>query len=193
MISQLPDEILHSIIRKLTLGDAVRATLLSHRWKQLAESSLLQFNRLIFNKNTILGLDPVSETGSHYSFRDDSPPMTRQQRERFVCAVDWFLEFYCGCRRRSKKESWKAAKSFEVKFCLGSMFSADVSRWIDCAISVIGVERLYANVERVSDETLIITNSSSKVLDFDNLTDLPSMLVCLNRWYYAINKQDSDP
>nr|XP_023903434.1 putative F-box protein At1g32020 [Quercus suber]XP_023916182.1 putative F-box protein At1g32020 [Quercus suber] len=92
-ISELPDDILSCILSHLTLRDAVKTSILSHRWGRK---------------------DP-----------------SREEKDKFVKAVNQFLKFHAGTK----------IVSFVVSFRLGNDYKNDVDEWIRSAIGM-GAERL---------------------------------------------------
>ncbi|GAB2298322.1 hypothetical protein Dimus_032390 [Dionaea muscipula] len=176
LISELPDEILHSILNKLVLRDVVRATPLSRRWRKIVVSFLLRSAPGLVLDSSMLGLNCMTDFGfwsdSCYSHDGNSA-----NQEKFVRAVDQFLGFYCKCVAQSLGDHHPkptTVSSLRVEFCLGPEFSGPINRWIDCAVGVLRVEVLILFMECRSfdgavkriDETLVIS-SSSKLFDFD--------------------------
>ncbi|KAJ4828153.1 hypothetical protein Tsubulata_005028 [Turnera subulata] len=119
LISELPDDVLHLIIGKLTLLDSVRASILSHRWNPIC----LTRPDLVFDRSNMF-LTPHSHESS-------DPYDCRQYQGKFVRAVDQVLRSYQGRKLRS----------FKINFCLGSNSTDDIDRWISFAIGM-GAEEL---------------------------------------------------
>ncbi|CAK7354182.1 unnamed protein product [Dovyalis caffra] len=104
VISELPDDVVYSIIECLSLRDAVKTSVLSRRWKRVYSGlPILQFDQVnMFQTN--------SKCCRHY-------------KEKFVRGVNQFIDSYQGLQ----------IDYFGVSFCLGSEFTDDIDRWISFA------------------------------------------------------------
>ncbi|VFQ97619.1 unnamed protein product [Cuscuta campestris] len=114
-MSQLPDEILEYILSKLILRDAVRASLVSSRWRH----HVLSRPCLIFKTCSMFKIEGASEEKCVCS----------EYKDRFVRAVYDFLASYRGVRM----------KKLSVHFCLMTVSKNVVSDWMRVACD-LGVE-----------------------------------------------------
>ncbi|KAF3971888.1 hypothetical protein CMV_004558 [Castanea mollissima] len=104
IISELPTDVLSSILSYLTLRDAVKTRVLSHRWTRICASRL----SLIFDRRNIVPF--LSYPCMDY-------------KHIFVGAVNQFLQFYEGTR----------VVSFQLRFCLGMDCANNIDQWISFA------------------------------------------------------------
>ncbi|XP_037491490.1 F-box protein At1g80960-like isoform X2 [Jatropha curcas] len=82
-ISELPDDVLYSILLKLPLRESVRTRVLSHRWKHVyAFPSILELNWL--------------NMGQNHDFLEENEHPCRNCEEKFVRGVNQYLDFYKG-------------------------------------------------------------------------------------------------
>ncbi|XP_020535934.2 F-box protein At5g03100-like isoform X1 [Jatropha curcas] len=117
-ISELPDDVLYSILLKLPLRESVRTRVLSHRWKHVyAFPSILELNWL--------------NMGQNHDFLEENEHPCRNCEEKFVRGVNQYLDFYKGT----------CLRSFKASFCLGHGPKSDIDRWVNFAIRM-GVETL---------------------------------------------------
>ncbi|VFQ97610.1 unnamed protein product [Cuscuta campestris] len=114
-MSQLPDDILEYILSKLILRDAVRASLVSSRWRH----HVLSRPCLIFKTCSMFKIEGASEEKCVCS----------EYKDRFVRAVYDFLASYRGVRM----------KKLSVHFCLKTVSKNVVSDWMSFACG-LGVE-----------------------------------------------------
>ncbi|KAK7846548.1 f-box/lrr-repeat protein 25 [Quercus suber] len=115
-ISQLPDELIVSILSFMTLKEAVRTSVLSHRWKQLWPffTGSLDFD------------DP----DTFWAIADRKKKM-KGERRKFVKRVNHVLKLHQGSN----------IDQFRVCFELDNHHKHHIDGWIDSAISK-GVKRL---------------------------------------------------
>ncbi|XP_077244690.1 F-box/FBD/LRR-repeat protein At5g56420-like [Tasmannia lanceolata] len=125
-LSELPDEILSSIISAIPVREAARSRILSSRWRYL---------RPFFHPN--LRLDAYSMHGHNYG-NDEKYPARRIERGerkkrmcRFVRSVNQFLQFHAA----------HTIKTFGICFYLNKEYSNDLDQWINYAITA-GAEKL---------------------------------------------------
>ncbi|RAL38080.1 hypothetical protein DM860_000774 [Cuscuta australis] len=116
-MSQLPDEILEYILNKLILRDAVRASLVSSRWRH----HVLSRPCLIFKTCSMFKIEGASEEKCVCS----------EYKDRFVRAVYDFLASYKGVRM----------KKLSVHFCMKTVSKNVVSDWMSFACG-LGVEEV---------------------------------------------------
>lgn len=118
-ISELPDDIiLSNILSSLTLRDAVKARLLSLRWRYLsAPISTLQFD--LFN---MFGIEFVKK--DDYLDKLQHKNIVREYKSRFLAAVDQFLQLYIAPK----------ITTFKVHFCLGNESASHIDKWVAFAI-----------------------------------------------------------
>ena len=116
MISQLPDDILVHMLSFLTLEEAVRTSVLSHRWKHLWPffSGSLNFD------------DP----DTMWDIADEKKKM-KFERKKFIKRVNRILKFLRGSN----------LDEFRVCFEFNKDFKDLIDGWVDFAISK-GVKRL---------------------------------------------------
>ena len=118
-ISELPDDILSFIVSHLRLRDAVKTSVLSHRWGRVSASkSKLQFcwrNMCLTNEN-------------YENWRFNKDPC-REDVDKFVKGVNQFLKFHGDWNK------WQIV-SLEVLFCLGNDYKNDIDEWIRYAIGM---------------------------------------------------------
>ncbi|GMY09936.1 isoform 2 of f-box/lrr-repeat protein [Fagus crenata] len=123
-ISELPDDILSFIFSHLRLRDAVKTSVLSHRWGRVSASkSKLKF----FWRNMFL----TNENDKNWGFNKDP---CREDVDKFVKSVNQFLKFHGDWNK------WQIV-SLEVLFCLGNDYKNDIDEWIRYAIGM-GAEKL---------------------------------------------------
>ncbi|XP_077244582.1 putative F-box/LRR-repeat protein At5g54820 isoform X2 [Tasmannia lanceolata] len=134
-LSELPDEILSSIISAMPLREAARTRILSSRWRYLRRS---------FNPN--LYLDSYSMHGHNYGCDEKYTDklIERGEREKrrcsFVKSVNQFLQFHAA----------DTIKTFGVCFYLNKEDSNDLDQWIKYAITA-GAEKLQLDFTYIDD------------------------------------------
>nr|POF03139.1 isoform 2 of f-box/lrr-repeat protein [Quercus suber] len=104
IISELPTDVLSLILSYLTFSDAVKTSVLSHRWTRISASRL----SLIFDRHNIM---PIFG----YPCMD--------YKHIFVGRVNQFLQFYEGTH----------IVSFQLRFCLGMDCANNIDQWISFA------------------------------------------------------------
>nr|XP_023903783.1 F-box/FBD/LRR-repeat protein At1g13570-like [Quercus suber] len=102
--SELPTDVLSLILSYLTFSDAVKTSVLSHRWTRICASRL----SLIFDRHNIM---PIFG----YPCMD--------YKHIFVGRVNQFLQFYEGTH----------IVSFQLRFCLGMDCANNIDQWISFA------------------------------------------------------------
>ncbi|XP_057514774.1 F-box/LRR-repeat protein At3g26922-like isoform X2 [Actinidia eriantha] len=107
-LTEMPDDILSFILSLLSIRDAVKARILSRRWRKICPSLV----NLDFDLHTVLGIKEMYSNG-------DSD-ISGEDRCKFVTGVDQFLELYKG----------QKIDSLRVCFCLGNEYSCYIDRWI---------------------------------------------------------------
>ncbi|XP_060192575.1 putative F-box/FBD/LRR-repeat protein At1g78840 isoform X2 [Lycium barbarum] len=113
--SQLPDDVLSSILAHLTVTEAVRTSVLSKRWKYLfASMPTLEFRCL-----NMFGIGPSGHSRCPY------------YQQKLLKGVNQLLQLYLG----------RKVANVEMTFCLGREFSSEFDQWMH-SISRLGVERL---------------------------------------------------
>ncbi|CAH9069153.1 unnamed protein product [Cuscuta epithymum] len=111
-ISQLPDDILCTILSSLSLKEGAKMRLLSSKWKGLSP----------FTSN--LRLDPLSILGIGICIDRDYMKIVRSHKSKFVTAVTQILKLYTGPK----------LDSFEVSFPLEDDSASNVDGWISFAL-----------------------------------------------------------
>nr|XP_009802492.1 PREDICTED: putative F-box/LRR-repeat protein At4g15060 [Nicotiana sylvestris] len=118
--SQLPDDVLSSILAHLTVVDAARTSILSRRWKyRFASMPTLQFRCL-----DMFGIKPYNHTCCPY------------YQQKFLKGVNQLLQLYTG----------RKVTHVKMTFCFGRQFSSEFDQWMH-SISRLGVERLYLSFD----------------------------------------------
>lgn len=108
----MPTDVLSSILSYLTLRDAVKTSVLSHRWTRICASRL----SLIFDRHNIM--PTIGYPCLDY-------------KHIFVGAVNQFLQFYEGTH----------VVSFQLRFCLGMDCANNIDQWISFA-NKMGAENI---------------------------------------------------
>ncbi|XP_059637040.1 F-box/LRR-repeat protein At3g26922-like [Cornus florida] len=128
LLTELPDEILSTIISMLTLKEAVRTSVLSKKWKSIWTCH----SDLCFDSITLLG-DKV-----HFNNIANCKVESNRQPHRckFVEQVDQIMHQRCKSRK---------IDSFTIQFHLGKESASHINQWIDCAIKE-GVENMDVNL-----------------------------------------------
>ncbi|RAL44142.1 hypothetical protein DM860_016388 [Cuscuta australis] len=121
-ISQLPDEILECILNKLKLRDAVRASLVSSRWRHL----VLSRAKLVFDLSNIFEMESCDLKGA-----SEKKCVCSEYKVKFVQAVYQFIASYRG----------RCIRKFIVHFCLKRQSTSDVMDWIRFALD-LGVKAI---------------------------------------------------
>ncbi|VFR01324.1 unnamed protein product [Cuscuta campestris] len=121
-ICQLPDEILECILNKLKLRDAVRASLVSSRWRHL----VLSRANLVFDLSNIFGMESCDLKGA-----SGKKCVCSEYRVKFVQAVYRFIASYRG----------RCISKFIVHFCLKRDFAPHARDWIKFALD-LGVKAI---------------------------------------------------
>lgn len=129
-ISELPDEILHKILSRLTLRDATRTSVLSSRWKHIYSSSQ---SSLVFSWVNMF------QTSENIGFWETvgSPCCCREYKVAFIRSVNQFLDSY---RSQGTK-----VRLFEISFCLGVECQHQIDNWVKFAFQM-GAEDLKLNL-----------------------------------------------
>ncbi|KAK4342372.1 hypothetical protein RND71_038188 [Anisodus tanguticus] len=111
--SQLPDDVLSSILASLTLTDAVKTSILSRRWKHLFAfiGPTLKFTCL-----DMFGIHSCNHSCFPY------------YQHKFLKGVNQLLQLYSG----------RKVAHVEMSFCFGREFSSEFDQWMHC-ISRIGI------------------------------------------------------
>ncbi|KAI7990126.1 hypothetical protein LOK49_LG12G02869 [Camellia lanceoleosa] len=105
----------------ITIGDSVKARILSRRWRYICSFML----NLDFDLHTVLGINYKAR----YSNGDSD--ISWEDKNKFVTGVDQFLELYNG----------QKLLSLRICFCLGNEYAGYVDRWIRFAI-IMKTEKL---------------------------------------------------
>ncbi|XP_077242452.1 F-box protein At3g59000-like [Tasmannia lanceolata] len=129
-LSELPDEILSSILSAMPVREAVRARILSSRWRYLRPS--LDPN-LSLDVYTMHGFNYYDE--DEYLWYPNEPAKREERRCRFVGSVNQFLQLY----------SVQKIKTFGINFYLNNKYSNHLDQWINFAITS-GTEELYLDL-----------------------------------------------
>uniref|UniRef100_A0A5B7C2J8 F-box domain-containing protein n=1 Tax=Davidia involucrata TaxID=16924 RepID=A0A5B7C2J8_DAVIN len=127
-LSEMPDDILSFILSFLSMRDAVKARILSSRWRYLCASML----NLNFDLLTVLGINDKGK----YSNGDSD--ILWEDRRKFVRGVDQFLELYRG----------QKIDSLRVHFCLGNESACYIDRLINFAVRM-EAEKLHLNFSSI--------------------------------------------
>ncbi|RAL44143.1 hypothetical protein DM860_016389 [Cuscuta australis] len=114
-ISQLPDEVLECILNKLKHRDAVRASLVSCRWRHL----VLSRARLVFYLPSMFEMENCDLKGA-----SGRKCVCLEYKDRFVQAVNQFIASYRGTH----------INEFVVYFCLKRDSASAVLNWIRFAL-----------------------------------------------------------
>lgn len=123
-LSELPDEILSTIISFLTLKEAVRTSLVSKSWRFIWTNH----PDLLFDSCNILGSTIYSDSTSTRRLKLDK----QRQRRKFIQRVYHVME---------KRYQGPKIDSLAVHFHLGKDSAADIDHWISCAVAK-GAEKL---------------------------------------------------
>ncbi|KAM3188719.1 hypothetical protein P3L10_034560 [Capsicum annuum] len=153
-LSQLPDDVLCSILGKLTLREAARTTILSNRWKYLfASTQLQQQPPFLFRCLEMFGID--------HNIHDRCPYY--QEKDKFMNALFQFSRLYSDLRVAEVK----------LVCCFVREFPSAFTHWFR-SISRVGVERLFLSFECPG---LVPICDSSKLLKFslENLSQASSL------------------
>ncbi|PHT97180.1 hypothetical protein BC332_33883 [Capsicum chinense] len=172
-LSKLSDDVLCSILGKLTLREVAQTTILSTRWRYLSASTQLQQQPpFLFRCLEMFGIDHNIHYRCPYY----------QEKDKFMNALYQFLRLYCDLRVAEVK----------LVCCFVREFPSAFTHWFR-SISRVGVERLFLSFECL---VLVPICDLSKLLKFslENLSQssslehlflshcvvLPSPQVCLN-------------
>ncbi|PHT28486.1 hypothetical protein CQW23_31941 [Capsicum baccatum] len=153
-LSQLPDDVLCSILGKLTLREAARTTILCTRWKYLfASTQLQQQPPFLFRCLEMFGID--------HNIHDRCPYY--QEKDKFMNALFQFSRLYSDLRVAEVK----------LVCCFVREFPSAFTHWFR-SISRVGVERLFLSFECPG---LVPICDSSKLLKFslENLSQASSL------------------
>ncbi|KAM3268630.1 hypothetical protein P3S67_031571 [Capsicum chacoense] len=153
-LSKLSDDVLCSILGKLTLREAARTTILSARWKYLfASTQLQQQPPFLFRCLEMFGID--------HDIHDHCPYY--QAKDKFMNALFQFLRLYSDLRVAEVK----------LVCCFVREFPSAFTHWFR-SISRVGVERLFLSFECPG---LVPICDSSKLLKFslENLSQASSL------------------
>ncbi|OIT29466.1 PREDICTED: putative F-box/FBD/LRR-repeat protein At5g56810 isoform X1 [Nicotiana attenuata] len=155
--SQLPDDILPSILAHLPIHDAVRTSVLSRRWKYL------------FASMPRLNLRCLDMSGV-YSANHSCCPCCQQ---KFLKGVNKILQLYSG----------RTVAHIEMVFCYGRKLPTELDQLM-CSISRLGVERLRLtfhsynkSIPFIFSLELLSQTSSLKHLFLNNCIVQPSIKV----------------
>lgn len=124
-VSSLPDEIIHHIFSFITLQEAGRTCILSHRWRDLWKTTVSSMPDLCLDSHNVMGRDY-----SRKKFRMKSrmtiaeKKSLQNERYKFVKRVNHILE-----RHKSL-----VMNSFKIGFHLDIGCSLEIDRWIELAI-----------------------------------------------------------
>ncbi|XP_077234539.1 F-box/LRR-repeat protein At3g58900-like isoform X2 [Tasmannia lanceolata] len=124
-LSELPDEILSSIISAMPVREAARSRILSRRWRHLRPSFI---PNLHFDANSM----------HVHNYGNERAEMEKRMC-RFVRSVNQFLQFHAG----------HTIKTFGVSFYLDKTNSNDLDQWIKYAITA-GAEKLQLDLTYTS-------------------------------------------
>ncbi|PHT30886.1 hypothetical protein CQW23_27223 [Capsicum baccatum] len=125
-LSQLPDDVLRSILGNLTVRDAARTTILSTRWKYLFSSTQLRKQPSFeFRCSDMLKVKPGHSCCSYY-----------QQKDKFMNGLYQFLRHNSGCR----------VAHVQMVGCFGREFPSAFTHWFQ-SLSRISVESLHLSFE----------------------------------------------
>ncbi|XP_047310677.1 F-box/LRR-repeat protein 2-like [Impatiens glandulifera] len=114
LISDLPDELLGNIICMLDMKDAVKASSLSKRWRNIWTKHVVD---LKFNHVNITGLKFIPRKKKEFKGLDTA----------FVGVVDKIMKLRC-------EEKRDKINSFCLQFPLGKSFSPLIDKWLNFAI-----------------------------------------------------------
>ncbi|KAM7494908.1 hypothetical protein LguiB_029517 [Lonicera macranthoides] len=130
-ISELPDDILVTILSQLTMKEAACTTILSHRWKKLwtHTTGTLDFFE---GSNVLWSINLFVEMKLRH-------PQRVQERSPFVKWVNRILESHNGA----------TIDGFRVHFDLDSSYKSDIDSWIKFALQK-GARRFELDLERIS-------------------------------------------
>ncbi|KAF7031897.1 hypothetical protein CFC21_043146 [Triticum aestivum] len=112
VIHSLPEGIMHDIVSRLTLKDAVRASLVSTSWRRLWTFH----SNLCFDSPTILNRE--------YGTLSRSSSRRGRRRRRFIRRVDAILESHSGT----------GVRRFDVTFALDARHTEHLDRWLKFAL-----------------------------------------------------------
>lgn len=121
-ISTLPDDVLSSIISRLTFRDSVKTSILSSKWRYLcAAVSDINFDiEVMFGPNGNTTDIPNEQEIDILGEKDTC----RKNKHAFVMGVNQFLNRYLGPKLHS----------LAVSFCFDADFTSDVDHWISLAV-----------------------------------------------------------
>ncbi|KAF5179428.1 F-box/FBD/LRR-repeat protein [Thalictrum thalictroides] len=141
LISHIPDEINHLIMTLMTIGDAARTSVLSRKWRNLWQTSLISRFNVNLDTENVMGTDY-----SDKSFRNKSrmtnaeKRILQNERHKFVRQADRILQLH-----RSP-----TVNSFRIRFDMDIDFSPVIDRWLQTAISR-RAKKLDINLSEFSD------------------------------------------
>ncbi|GER33640.1 F-box family protein, partial [Striga asiatica] len=136
-ISQLPDEILCSILSLLTVRDSVWTKSMVNQWRSLPDIR----SSLEFDACNVFGKEEKLCFGNKF------------HRSQFVSAVDKFMELWRGTK----------VNRLNVDFALGNEHASHIDRWILTAIRM-GVEEVRLNFIHTDHESY---RFPSRLVDFE--------------------------
>ena len=193
-ISEFPDDILVNILSLLTMKEAVRTSILSHRWKNLWK---LITRRLDFDDwNVLQGIDRCNlESWRCISRKFDYND--KYDRMFVFRGIANLREFALLRLKRSKYMRWvqrilashkgNSIETFRVHFDLDLPFKPDIDRWINFAIDK-RVQRLELDLERLGRDTKDCYPFPVKIFSNPNI----GLLKALSLNYVDVNKEVLD-
>lgn len=125
-ISELPDEIIHFIFSFMTLQEAGRTSVLSHRWGDLWKTYMCFMPDLFLDAKNLMGSDySCRQFKSKSRMTAADYQSLENDRQKFVRRVNQFLQLYQS----------PFMKSFKLRFDLDIGYSSEIDEWVQTVIS----------------------------------------------------------
>jgi hypothetical protein len=157
-ISSLPEEILVAILSRVTLKEAARTSVISHKWKYLWTFTTLNMD---FEAPSIM-----FQLNSNYC--ENRATFFEIERKKFVKWVDQVLESHKG----------EVAERFKVCFGLDITYKLYLDRWIEFAIQKKRVSRLEVSLGYTYRFKMVQYHFPEEVLCYSNIKLLRVLRMC---------------